>query len=697
MDIDWTRTYTSRAPCMAPHPRPTVEEDPEPDVDAAAALQRRNDPVRQRIPVGWVLHVDEVFDDMPKGRINGLRQKQKQKQKQKKDRDPKSPTTSPPVAPAPLERGVYHPAPSLKDAKAAHADLSNLLRPRKKNGIGYLHFDGDDRLHHRLEQMRMFLYRYINGVASWMVVSPQVVTNFEETEWQARNLRDWTRTFITDRHSLPRSKMGTWNESLIDKKPELKAEINLYLQSIGKYVRALDIVEFLEDPLVQLRHGLERGISLSTAQVWMHKLDYRWTKAPKGQFVDGHERLDVVDYRNKIFLPALEELNPRIRLWSKDGTEVPVPDYWRLDAGNRRVVIWYHDESTFYAHDRRLVYWQKKTGKGPKPKPKGEGISLMVADFVSADYGWLTSPDGNESARVLFKAGKNREGYFTNEEILEQATKAMDILQRHYPNEDHILVYDNAPTHLKRPSDALSAKDMSMKPTSKKRQSFFFGVKIPVKDEVTGKMVYGSDGAVLKKKIPMTGAKFANGSPQSLYFPPDHQRAGVFKGMKNILNERGIDVTGLRAQCPNFKCEPPALDCCCRRILFNQPDFADVESCLETHCKERSFRVLFLPKFHCELNPIEQCWGAAKREYRMYPESSLEAGLERNVVKALATVNIISIRRFCTRTRRFMDGYRYGLTGKAAAYAEKKYHGHRVLPQTILEELELEGQLELVT
>ena len=42
----------------------------------------------------------------------------------------------------------------------------------------------------------------------------------------------------------------------------------------------------------------------------------------------------------------------------------------------------------------------------------------MVADFVSVEYGWLRSPDGHKSPRVLFKAGKN---CFTNEEILEHA------------------------------------------------------------------------------------------------------------------------------------------------------------------------------------------------------------------------------------------------------------------------------------
>ena len=52
----------------------------------------------------------------------------------------------------------------------------------------------------------------------------------------------------------------------------------------------------------------------------------------------------------------------------------------------------------------------------------------MVSDFISADYGWLCSPDGGESARVLFQPGANWEGYFTNEDVLWPVDNAMDIL-----------------------------------------------------------------------------------------------------------------------------------------------------------------------------------------------------------------------------------------------------------------------------
>jgi len=48
----------------------------------------------------------------------------------------------------------------------------------------------------------------------------------------------------------------------------------------------------------------------------------------------------------------------------------------------------------------------------------------------------------------------------------------------------------------------------------------------------------------------------------------------------------------------------------------------------------------FITKFHCELNLIEQCWGAAKWIYCMYPVSSKEADLEANVISALDSVPI---------------------------------------------------------
>jgi len=200
----------------------------------------------------------------------------------------------------------------------------------------------------------------------------------------------------------------------------------------------------------------------------------------------------------------------------------------------------------------------------------------MVADLVSADYGWLQSPYEAEEAQVLFKAGKICEGYFTSEDILKQAEKAINILEKHYPNEDHVLVYDNATTHLKCPDGALLAQKMP-KFTSKPESNWL--VKVNAVD-ATRKPIYAPNGKILKTKIQMQDATFADGTKQSLYFPLGHEKEGLFKGMEVILKECGlIAESQLKAQCNSkFDCpDKGQTNCCCHHVLYNQPDFVEVE------------------------------------------------------------------------------------------------------------------------
>jgi hypothetical protein len=221
----------------------------------------------------------------------------------------------------------------------------------------------------------------------------------------------------------------------------------------------------------------------------------------------------------------------------------------------------------------------------------------------------------------------------------------MDILERYYPDEDHVFVFDNATTHTKRAETALSATKMPLHATSSRFQMWGVDVNIIGSD---GKPVYGSDGKVKKQRVCM-GDGFFNGQTQSLYFTPndDSRREFVFKGMIRILAERGISTEGLKRECTDFKCEDINAHCCIRRVLWNQPDFVNIKSLLEEHCETRGFKVIFLPKFHCELNFLEQCWGMAKRRYRLFPRSKTdhEAALTRNVIEAIDSVDLVSMRR----------------------------------------------------
>jgi hypothetical protein len=545
-------------------------------------------------------------------------------------------------------------APDRKACEEALEDVRAILHPRRKNGKGHKPFAGDDLLRFRLELMETLLALYVAddfipgvGWMGWQASSMMAARMRGCGKKKAASAREWTRAFLDDRSQLPINLYGSWNTSLLHK-GDLSSELQEHLLSIGKHVQAQHILDYLEKPEVRKKYGIKRTIGHDTACAWMKMMDYRWSKSKNGLYIDGHDREDVLAYRRDVFLPALRKLLPNMRKFKQgdEWTEEP-DDRPPKNRSRRRKVVWHHDESTFYWNDQRDLGWHH-ADETPELKPKGEGASIMVADFMSADYGFLTSKDGEESTRVIFKAGKNRDGYFTNEEIIAHVTRAMDILERDYPDEDHVFIFDNTTTHLKRADDALAARRMPKWPNKT------FGIRRAVRDE-NGAVVKGADGKVVTKWAPMRDGWFVRDGEtvqQSLYFPDDHPNAGLFKGMAQILVERGYDedeIESKRAECKGFKCPnvPDGTDptCCCRRIVYTQPDFVSAESLVAKTCRARGFNVIFLPKFHCELNPIEQGWGYAKDKYRRLDRPSSEAEMEENIIRILTEIPLHIIRR----------------------------------------------------
>ncbi|KZV93591.1 hypothetical protein EXIGLDRAFT_590991, partial [Exidia glandulosa HHB12029] len=310
--------------------------------------------------------------------------------------------------------------------------------------------------------------------------------------WQ-KKLRLETRAFVADRTDLRTNPYGLMNCSALALRPELQKELTDHMLSLGKYVRAEDLCQYMARQDVKGRHGTKE-ISLSTALSWMPELRLKWCKHNKGMYKDGHERADVKLHLHSKYLPKWYSYEPRMRQWDFDTGEESVPyGPWPRDhepaPRPRPVVAWFHDESTFAQHDRRQSQWVHQDAS-PLPLPKGEGASTMVADFVSADYGWLRSKDETKATRLLLKVGKNREGYFQSENVLEHVQKAMDILERDYPDEDHLLIFDNAPTHTKRAPGELSALKM---PKGVPKPGTNWGVEVPMRDD-NGSIVHGTDG-----------------------------------------------------------------------------------------------------------------------------------------------------------------------------------------------------------
>jgi transposase len=88
---------------------------------------------------------------------------------------------------------------------------------------------------------------------------------------------------------------------------------------------------------------------------------------------------------------------------------------------------------------------------------------------------------------------------------------------------------------------------------------------------------------------------------------------------------------------------------------------------------------LLLPKYHCELNPIESYWGAAKRYARFNCDYTC-TDLQSCVPKRLESVPLA----FFCRCHHFIDSCSYGYDYKLTKFAHKKYNSHRRIPEYLL-------------
>lgn len=191
---------------------------------------------------------------------------------------------------------------------------------------------------------------------------------------------------------------------------------------------------------------------------------------------------------------------------------------------------------------------------------------------------------------MLFKPGKNQEGYWIAEHLLEQIEhKAIPIFEILYPNCIALFAFDNSSNHAVFSKDALVASRMNLKP----------GGKQPI----------------------MHNTHFRpNQQSQSMVFAathPDLKLRGQPKGIKQVLMERGKwPSEGLILECKNCKKriqDALRISCCARRVISLEPDFLAQRGAIEELIKKAGHDCIFYPKFHCELNFIKRYWGTSKR------------------------------------------------------------------------------------
>ena len=180
-----------------------------------------------------------------------------------------------------------------------------------------------------------------------------------------------------------------------------------------------------------------------------------------------------------------------------------------------------------------------------------------------------------KDARCIIYPGVGGDPWWDHVQLLAQVDKAIAIFEEAHPDCIALFVFDQSSAHASLGPDALRAFDMNRSNGGKQRKQ---------KDTV----------------IPLNNPRPEfRGKAQSMT-----TEAGEAKGLRQTLEERGFDVQGMRAKCTPV-CPLENTGCCMARLLSKQDDFRLQESLLEQKIKGRGHICAFLPKFHCELNPIE--------------------------------------------------------------------------------------------
>lgn len=346
-----------------------------------------------------------------------------------------------------------------------------------------------------------------------------------------------------------------------------------------------------------------------------------------------------------------------------DKTMQPTPP--TLKDGEKEHVLCPQDECLASTNDAPRRRWLKSTEQPIRKKGNGRGVHI---------YGWVSEKTGHlrlsdeqlvaeallpedqrlpiTDSRKIIYPGKGFDDWWDLKQLMDQMVHTIDIFERSHPDQIGIFLFDCSSAHEGLAHDALNVNNMNANPGGAQRH---------LRDTIIP----------LNNPPPKPGRPDTRGQPQSMTYPsdfPDPTLQGKAKGLKAVLNEResvwdemiakngGKRPVGKCKECKKSQAkkdaerkvaeaeamgredtledddivqaeeveepevaESPISDwCCCYRVLSLQEDFANEKPMIQHYIESRGHVCMFLPKFHCELNPIKMLW-----RFMKYRESFL--------------------------------------------------------------------------
>jgi hypothetical protein len=329
-----------------------------------------------------------------------------------------------------------------------------------------------------------------------------------------------------------------------------------------------------------------------------------------------------------------------------------------LIPGETEHVLIMQDETVFHTNEYHRRMWL--TCDQQPIRKKGGGHTIHISDFICETIGRVKLSEEQMCAQLKLPAehrlaamearkitypGKGFDAWWDLKQLITQVKHTIAIFDYTHPNCIGVFVFDRSSAHEGFAEDALNANPMNVNPGGKQKK---------MRDTIIP----------LNNPDPVPGEEDTRGQIQHMCFPDDHEDPklrGQQKGIRVVLMERksiwdkytaickarSTKIVGKCGLCTKSQVHkdaerrvakveemgpqedtiptdektvletaapPAAVDewCCMYRVLSLQEDFLTEKPLIQSAIEKAGHVCLFLPRFHCELNPIEMLWGYGK-------------------------------------------------------------------------------------
>lgn len=173
---------------------------------------------------------------------------------------------------------------------------------------------------------------------------------------------------------------------------------------------------------------------------WLHKHGFTVDKTTS-QYVDGHDRPDVVEYRQAYLQRKLDYDR---RIISHVPTQDEIEHFMTLPLNERPIIYVSQDEMTCWANDRKITEWRDEASKSKPCRQKSFGSSIMVS-------GWFDSISGgcaNQGYDWGFTTTEcDKDGWWTSDRMKADTQRVIKILESAYPWAQFLFLFDWSSNH----------------------------------------------------------------------------------------------------------------------------------------------------------------------------------------------------------------------------------------------------------